>query len=52
MTIMRLYEFVLGRFRIADGVLDIIWSTIGVKHRCPLSLALFGIYIDELESFL
>jgi hypothetical protein len=36
----------------AHGLSDFIQSTIGVKQGSPLSLTLFGIYIDELESFL
>jgi hypothetical protein len=51
-TIMRLYELVLGRLRTVQGISDFIRSTIGVKQGCPLSPTLFGIYIDELESFL
>jgi hypothetical protein len=51
-AIMRLYESVLGRLRMAHGLSDFIQSTIGVKQGCPLSPTLFGIYIDELESFL
>jgi hypothetical protein len=31
---------------------NFILSTIGVKQVCPLLPTLFGIYIDELESFL
>jgi hypothetical protein len=49
---MRLYESVLGRLRTAHGISDFIRSTIGVKQGCPLSPTLFGIYIDELETFL
>jgi hypothetical protein len=36
----------------AHGLSDFIQSTIGVKQGCPLLPTLFGIYIDELESFL
>ena len=44
---MRLYESVSGRLREVGGLSEFIWSTIGVKQGCPLSPALFGIYIDE-----
>jgi hypothetical protein len=50
--IMRLYESVLGRLKIAHGLSDFIESTIEVKHGCPLLPNFFEIYIDELESFL
>lgn len=49
---MRLYEFILGRLYTTHEVSDFIRSTIVVKKSCPLSTTLFGIYIDELESFL
>lgn len=49
---MRLYEAILGCLRTVGGMLDFIQSTIGVKQGCPLSPTLFGIYTDELESFL
>ena len=51
-AIMRLYESILGRLREVGGLSEFIRSTIGVKQGCPLSPTLFGIYIDELESFL
>jgi hypothetical protein len=51
-AIMRLYEAVLGRLRLTHDHSDFIQSTIGVKQGCPLSPTLFGIYIDELASFL
>jgi hypothetical protein len=51
-TIMRLYESILGCLGMAYGLSDFIQSTIGLKQGCPLSSTLFGVYIDELESFL
>ena len=49
---MRLYKSVRGCFRTARGLSEFNCSTIGVKQGCPLSPTLFGIYIDELETFL
>jgi hypothetical protein len=49
---MHLYELVLGRLRIVQGMSYFIKSTIGLKQGCPLSPTLFGVYIDELEAFL
>jgi hypothetical protein len=49
---MRLYELVSGCLKTTHGLSDFIQSTIRVKQGCPLSLTLFGIYIDELESYL
>jgi hypothetical protein len=43
-AIMRLYESVLGRLRLAHGLSDFIQSTIGVKQGCPLSSTLFDLY--------
>ena len=51
-AIMRLYESMRGRLRTAQGLSEFIRSTIGVKQGCPLSPTSFGIYIDELETFL
>lgn len=51
-AIMRLYEHVTGRFRTPEGFSAPIQSTIEVKQGCHLSPTLFGIYIDELETFL
>jgi hypothetical protein len=36
----------------AYGLSDFIQSTIRVKQGCPLSPTLFGIYIDEMKSYL
>jgi hypothetical protein len=52
MTIMSLYELVLDHLCPIHNLFYFIWSTIGVKQRCPLLSTLFGIYIDEMESFL
>ena len=51
-TIMRLYESVLGHLCTAHKISDFIKSTNGVKQGCPLFPTLFGIYINELKSFL
>jgi hypothetical protein len=49
---MRLYESVLGCLYTAQDLSDFIGSTISVMQGCPLSPSLFGIYVDEIESFL
>jgi hypothetical protein len=49
---MHLYESILGRLHTVHKMSNFIRSTIGVKQGCPMSPTLFGIYIDELESFL
>ncbi len=52
MAIMRLYERVVGHLRTPMSFSEFIQSSIGVKKGCPLSPTLFGIYIDELETYL
>ena len=48
-AIYALYEQV---FRCVRCPSDCFTSTIGVKHGCPLSPTLFGIYIDEITDFI
>lgn len=50
--VMSLYESVGGRVRAPGGSSDWVESTIGVKQGCPLSPTLFGLYIDEITSFI
>jgi hypothetical protein len=45
---IRLYENVIADFRNSEGWSEEINYNIGVKQGCPLSLALFGIYIDKI----
>jgi hypothetical protein len=33
----------------AEGTLDHVRTFVGVKQGCPLSLTLFGLYIDGLQ---
>lgn len=49
---MTLYETLIGCVRTLEGISENILSTIKVKQRCPLSPTLFGLFIDELESFI
>jgi hypothetical protein len=49
---VRPYEKVISRFRNTEGWLEEINCNIGFKQGCPLSLTLFGIYIDKLKYFL
>ncbi|MCO5584762.1 hypothetical protein L7F22_038694 [Adiantum nelumboides] len=51
-AIFALYERVTGRVRCPGGLSDPLVSTIGVKQGCPLSPTLFGLYIDEIVSFI
>ena len=51
-TIMHLYDSILGRLYRVYGISYFIRRNIGVKQGCPLSPTLFGISINELESFL
>lgn len=50
--VISLYESVRGRVRAPRGLSDWVESTIGVKQGCPLSPTLFGLYIDEITSFI
>ncbi|MCO5594472.1 hypothetical protein L7F22_048502 [Adiantum nelumboides] len=51
-AIFVLYERVTERVRCPGGLSDPLVSTIGVKQGCPLSPTLFGLYIDEIVSFI
>ena len=50
--IYALYEFVLGKTRPPNGLLEVVDSTIGVKQGCPLSSTLFGLYIDDVSHYI
>lgn len=43
---------VTGHVHTPEGISDIVHSTIGVKHGCPLSPTLFGMYIDEVSDYI
>jgi hypothetical protein len=49
--VTRLYENVFSKFRNIDGSEEINCN-IRVKHDCPLSPTLFGLYIVKLEECL
>ncbi|KAJ7536209.1 hypothetical protein O6H91_12G059900 [Diphasiastrum complanatum] len=50
-AIVALYRRAIGRFRVSGVISPEVDSSIGVvKHGCPLSPTLFGLYIDELEQ--
>ena len=48
----RLYENVGAKIRTSEGMSECFGSDMGVKHGCPLSPTLFGLYIDKLEAWL
>jgi hypothetical protein len=50
--VIRLYDNVIAKSRNTKGWSEEINCNIGVKQGCPLSRALFVIYIDKLEGFL
>lgn len=49
-VIYALYEAVTSRAWPPGGMSSRVSSTIGVKQGCPLSLTLFGLYIDEVSD--
>ena len=51
-AVHRLYEEVKVKIRTSSGISESFRSDIGVKQGCPLSLTLFGLYIDKLEEWL
>jgi hypothetical protein len=51
-VVHRLYEEVKFKIRMSLGIFESFRSDIEVKQGCPLSLTLFGLYIDKLEEWL
>jgi hypothetical protein len=51
-TIILLYKSVLGHPALHMGCITLLGVPLGSNQGFPLSPTLFGIYIDELESFL
>jgi hypothetical protein len=51
-TVHRFYGKVRAKIRTSERMFECFSSDIGVKHGCPLSPTLFGLYIDKLESWL
>ena len=51
-TAIRMYENVISKFKNTEGWSKEINYNIRVKQGFPLSLVLFGIYIDKLEECL
>ena len=49
-VVHRLYEEVKVKIRTSAGISESFRSDIRVKQGCPLSLPLFGLYIDKLEE--
>jgi len=47
-----LYEHVKARIRTQEGLSECFGSDISIKQGCPLSLTLFGLYIDKLEKWI
>ena len=48
-AISHIYEKVICQVHMGQKISEFFTSTIGVKQGCPLSPALFGLLIDELE---
>lgn len=51
-AILTLYEICSGWLYTLDELFDNVLSNIGMKQGYPLSLTLFGLYIDDLKSFI
>ena len=47
-----MYIIVFAKVGINGETHDEVMSDIGVKQRCPLPLMLFGLNVDELETYL
>ena len=47
-----MYTFIYAKVLIDGGTHGEVIFNIGVKQRCAISPTLFGLYIDELETYL
>jgi len=47
-----MYTTIYAKVRINGDTHGEVMSDIGVKQGCPLSSTLFGLYVDELETYL
>ena len=51
-VVKAMYNVIYPKFQINGDTHGEVMSYIGVKQGCPLSPILFGLYIDELETYL
>ncbi len=51
-AIHRLYDQDRARIKTKDGISEWFGNDIGVRHGCPLSPTLFGLYVDKLKDWM
>ena len=51
-AVKAIYTAIYAKVQINDDTHDEVMSDIGVKQGCPFSPTSFGLYIDELETYL
>ena len=52
LAVAQLYKQVRCQLKTQNGLSKEFYSNMGVKQGCPLSSTLFGLYIDEITSFI